>query len=92
LISVFLGENMEQSSEAAPHVQVKLKDIPENLLHKSTTYVLREVLNYYKGKSQLRNSIGHYTAYYKREERNWELYDDLKKKTKRYLRKYGGCM
>ncbi|KAF0744921.1 Uncharacterized protein FWK35_00025563 [Aphis craccivora] len=64
------GENMEQSSDAASHVKVKLVDIPTVVFHESTTYFLRGVLNYHKGKSQRRNAIGHYSAFCKREERN----------------------
>jgi len=67
------------STEAASMVQVKLSDIPQILVYESTTYELRGAINFYKGKSGLRNSIGHYTAYTKRVTHNWELYDDLKK-------------
>jgi len=59
-----------------------LADIPAIVFHESTAYELRGVLNYHKGKTQLRNSIGHYTAYCKRQAGNWELYDDLKKNPK----------
>lgn len=56
-----------------PHVEVKLGDIPEIVFHESTAYVLREVLNYHKGKPQLRNSIGHFTTYCERQGGSWEL-------------------
>ncbi|KAF0688727.1 Uncharacterized protein FWK35_00036210, partial [Aphis craccivora] len=55
-------------------------DIPQILVYESTTYELRGALHFYKGKSRLRNSVGHYTAYAKRGTHSWELYDDLKKR------------
>lgn len=77
---MFIGADVIQSNEAAPHVHIKLCDIPPFLNYNSISYKLRGVLNYHKSKSQLRNSIGHYAAFAKREEGNWELFDDLKKK------------
>ncbi|KAL4141463.1 hypothetical protein QTP88_004100 [Uroleucon formosanum] len=44
------GENIQQSSEAAPHIFAKLCDIPEVITHNSTSYELREVLRYISGK------------------------------------------
>jgi len=44
------------------------------------TYELRGVCSFEKGLSRLRNSIGHFKAYCKRGNTNWELIDDLKKK------------
>jgi len=64
---------LEQSTNPVPHVEVKLGDIPEIVFHESTAYVLREVLNYHKGKPQLRNSIGHFTTYCERQGGSWEL-------------------
>lgn len=71
---------MQQISEATPHINVKLCDVPEVIIHNDTSYDLRGVLNYRPGKSFLRSSIGHYTTYARRRGGNWELYDDLKKK------------
>lgn len=62
-------------------MKIKLCDIPPVIIHNSTTYELRGVICYHKGKSNLRNSIGHYNTYSKRHTNNWELYDDLKKKS-----------
>lgn len=69
------------STEAVSMVQVKLNDIPQILVYENTTYELRGAIHFYKGKSGLRNSVDHYTAYAKRGTHNWELYDDLKKRT-----------
>lgn len=62
-------------------MKVKLCDIPQIILHNSKTYELRGVLSFKAGKTKLRNSIGHYCAFAKRETSNWELFDDMKKKT-----------
>lgn len=61
-------------------MSVKLCDIPPVIINGSTTYTLRGVLNYRHGRSQLRNSVGHYSVYTRRGGGNWELYDDMKKK------------
>ncbi|XP_016656228.2 uncharacterized protein LOC100569834 [Acyrthosiphon pisum] len=77
------GEDMissQRSSEAATLMKLKLCDIPQILTHSTKNYELRGVLCFYKGKGGLRSSVGHYTAYTKRYGRNWELFDDLKKK------------
>lgn len=47
-------------------VQVKLEDIPQILVYESITYDLRAVIHLYKGKSELRNSVSHYTTYAKK--------------------------
>ena len=52
----------------------------KGLIHNESTYELRGVVNYIRGLSRLRTSVGHYTAYCKRSERSWELMDDQKKK------------
>jgi len=75
---------MQQISEATPHINVKLCDIPEVIIHNDTSYDLRGVLNYRPRKSFLRSSIGHYTTYARRRGGNWELYDDLKKNLCQY--------
>jgi ubiquitin C-terminal hydrolase len=83
IIFFFLGYNLspstEYSTEAMNMIQVKLNNIPQILILEKTTYELCGVINFNRGKSGLRNSIGHYTAYIKREAGNWELYDDIKK-------------
>lgn len=71
---------MKQTSEAVPMINIKLSDIPLVLKYKEMTYNLRGVLNYRHGKSKLRNSIGHYSTYARREAGHWELYDDMKNK------------
>lgn len=73
--------SLNRSSEAAAHVEIKLADIPQLLIHSSKTYELRGVVSYKKGRTSLRNSIGHYQAYAKRGNKNWQLFDDLNKKT-----------
>jgi len=77
-IVLFLGENVVMSSEAANISLVRLCDISPVLVCETTTYELRGVIAFRHGKSKLRNSIGHYTTYAKRDTKSWELYDDLK--------------
>lgn len=62
-------------------VNIKLCDIPPIITHSDIIYKLRGIVCYRRGKSKLRNSVGHYKAYVKRETNNWELFDDLQKKT-----------
>jgi len=70
----------QQSTEAARMPQITLSDIPQVLIHGSTTYELRGVISFRQGKSNLRNLIGHYQTYLKRAGgNNWEFYDDLRK-------------
>lgn len=71
----------KKNSEAGVILKIKLCDIPTVLTYNSVTYELRGVICYHKRKSSLRNSIGHYNTYSRRGTRNWELYDDLKKKS-----------
>jgi len=59
---------------------VALENIPEILTLNGKTYELRDVCSFQRGLSRLRNTVGHFTAYCKRGNRNWELIDDLKKK------------
>lgn len=61
-------------------VKMRLCDIPKILIHNLVTYELRGVISFHPGKSKLRNTVGHYNAYAKRGTKNWELFDDLKKK------------
>jgi hypothetical protein len=75
-----LGD-VNQSTEAAPHVQIPLIDIPKILKYGNLTYELRGVCSYHKGHGRLRTSVGHYTVYCKRGAKCWELYDDLKSKS-----------
>jgi len=70
---------LQQSSEAAPYVNVKLCDIPEIIIHKETSYDLIEVLHHRPRKSFLKSFIGHCTTYLRRRGDNWKLDDDLKK-------------
>ncbi|KAF0772719.1 Uncharacterized protein FWK35_00014904 [Aphis craccivora] len=60
-----------RSSEAAAHIQMKLAEIPQLLLYGSRKYELRGFISFQKGRTSLRNSIGHYHAYAKRGNRNW---------------------
>ncbi|CAI6367533.1 unnamed protein product [Macrosiphum euphorbiae] len=69
-----------RSSEAAAHVDIKLGEIPQVLLYGSRTYELRGIVSFKRGRTSLRNSIGHYHAYVKRGNKNWQLFDDLNKK------------
>ncbi|CAI6369604.1 unnamed protein product [Macrosiphum euphorbiae] len=68
------------SSEVGHLIEVQLCDIPQVLIYKDLTYELRGVVNYRRGNSKLRTSVGHYNAYCKRSGKQWELIDDLKKK------------
>jgi len=71
----------QRSSEAAKLLKVKLSDIPLLLIHGTTAFELRGAICFHRGKSGLRTSVGHYTAYTKRRSgRQWELFDDMKKK------------
>lgn len=71
----------DRTCEAAAQVEIKLDDIPQILLHNSKTYEIRGVISFSRGRSALRNTVGHYCAYAKRGIRNWQMFDDLKKKT-----------
>jgi len=71
----------QRSSEAATLLKIKLCDIPQLLVHETMSYELRGVICFYRGKGSLRSSVGHYTSYTKRYGRNWEWFDDLKKKS-----------
>lgn len=70
----------DRTCEAAAQVEVQLSEIPQLLVLNSKTYELRGVISFQRGKSSLRNSIGHYCAYAKRGTKNWQLFDDVKKK------------
>lgn len=61
-------------------MDIKLCDIPQVVNLNSISYELRGVIHFHRGRSQLRNAVGHYSAYVRRCGRNWELFDDLKKK------------
>lgn len=61
-------------------MDIKLCDVPQIINLNYISYELRGVIHFRRGKSQLRNTVGHYTAYVKRSNKNWELFDDLKKK------------
>lgn len=79
---IFIGEDAvssQRSSEAASIFEIKLCDIPSLIKTKSSTYELRGILAFYRPKSSLRNSVGHYKTFSKRGDNNWEMYDDLKK-------------
>lgn len=78
---MFVGDETTYSTEVGRFVETKLSDLPPVLIHNESTYELRGVVNYIRGLSRLRTSVGHYTAYCKRSERSWELMDDQKKKT-----------
>lgn len=68
------------SSEIGRLIEIQLGDIPQLLTHKGLTYELRGVVNYRRGNSKRRTSVGHYNAYCKRDGKYWELIDDLKMK------------
>lgn len=75
----YLGENIEHSSDAGCTIDIKPYDIPQVMDLNSTLYELRRVIHFRRGRSLLR-TVGYYTAYIKRCGKNWELFDDLKKK------------
>jgi len=79
-INTYIGENIEHSNDAGCTMDIKLCDIPQVLNMNSISYELRGVIHFRRGRSLLRNTVGHYTAYVKRCGKNWELFDDLKKK------------
>ena len=58
------------STEVRGLVETKLCDLLPVLIHNELTYALRGVVNYIRGLSKLRTSVGHYTAYCKRSKRN----------------------
>jgi len=58
----------------------RLCEIPPVLLNNSITYELRGVISFRSGKSNLRNTVGHYVTYTRRNTKNWEMFDDLKNK------------
>jgi len=64
----FLGLNGPTS-----HI-VKLSEIPSVLTIQNTVYELRGVCSFTGGNL---SEVGHYTAYCKRSNGSWELYDDL---------------
>lgn len=81
---LFSGEgaiNEERTTEAASQVFIKLEDIPKCIKVGDDLYKLRGICAYHRGASKFRNSVGHYTAYYKRGGNIWELYDELKSKS-----------
>lgn len=69
-----------RSSETTAPVKMRLSDIPKLLVHNNISYELRGVISFQPAKSNLRTSSGHYNAYAVRGTRNWQLFDDLKKK------------
>ncbi|XP_025192698.1 uncharacterized protein LOC112592766 [Melanaphis sacchari] len=72
----------QYSAEAAPHPKIKLSNIPPVLIINDKAFELRGVFCYRQGLSRLRNSVGHYYAYGKRGPNNWEIFDDIRKKSK----------
>lgn len=69
------------SSETTAPVKMRLSDIPKLLVYNSIHYELRGVVSFQPAQSKLRTSTGHYSAYAIRGTKNWQLFDDLKKKT-----------
>ncbi|KAF0708911.1 Uncharacterized protein FWK35_00027913 [Aphis craccivora] len=63
------GENIEHSNDAGCTMDIKLCDIPQILNLDSVAYELRGVIHYRRART-----------YVKRCGKNWELFDDLKKK------------
>lgn len=76
---------MQQSCEAANMIHIKLSDIPQELRSSNITYELRGVISFRRGRSNIRNYVGHYQAYVKGVAANWELFDDLQKKYSRTM-------
>lgn len=74
--------SIQYSTEAAPHPKIKLSNIPPALIINNKAFELRGVFCYRQGLSRLRNSVGHYYAYGKRGPNNWEIFDDIRKKSK----------
>lgn len=72
--------SINRSSETTAQVKMRLSDIPKILVYKYVTYELRGVISYQPAQSKLRTSSGHYNAYAIRGTKNWQLFDDLKKK------------
>lgn len=65
-----------------PPVNVCLEDVSPVLSVNDAIYGLRWVCSHRHGMSKLRNAIGHYQSYCKRDQANyWEFYDDLKSKS-----------
>lgn len=61
----------------------KLNDIPKQLNIQGLTFHLRGVVTFNDAnKMNLRNPVGHYTAYCYRSNGTWECYDDTKEKLK----------
>jgi len=80
---ILIGENnVNFSSEAAPQLQVSLRDIPEILISLGRAYELRGVGCYRRSLNSLRTSTGHYYACCKRGTNSWEMFDDLQKNVK----------
>jgi len=60
---------------------MRLSDIPKLLIYNYVVYELRGVISFQPAHSKLRTSSGHYNAYAIRGTKNWQLFDDLKKKS-----------
>lgn len=76
------GVSEMRSTEAATLVTIRLCNIPKKkkIIWENVTYEFRGIVSFIAGKSNLQNSVGHYKAYIKRGNRNWEVHDDLKKR------------
>lgn len=76
----FIDDETNFSTEAGRMVLVKLCDLPRILQHNGGTYELKAAINYRQCSNKLRSSVGHYNAYCKRNDKRWEIMDDLKPK------------
>lgn len=68
------------SSESTAPIKIRLSDIPKLLVYNSIYYELRGVVSFQPAQSKLWISTGHYNTYVIRGVKNWQLFDDLKKK------------
>lgn len=81
--NMILGKNVnEYSSEPLSQLEIQLKNIPEVPQYSEKSFELRGVCSNDRGLGCLRSSIGLNFALCKRGTYNWEIYDDLQKKTK----------
>lgn len=68
-----LDDETTCSSEVGRLIEIELGDVPQVLTHNGClTYEVRGLVNYRRGNSKLRTSVGHNNAYCKRDGKYWE--------------------